>query len=151
MKKLAVFFCLMVLAATSVWLLNSKERGNVAYVTFPRGERIEVDVANDPAERAQGLSGRDGLEPGTGMLFDFGGAVSSPGIWMKDMRFPIDILWILNDEIVWIEHNAPVPQGEFIASFFPPVEATHVLELPAGFVRTYGLSLGDVVSVHADN
>ena len=46
-----------------------------------------------PEERSQGLSGRPNLAAGTGMLFVFEQA-GSYAFWMKDMRFPLDMVWI---------------------------------------------------------
>src|SRR5581483_7593288 len=54
---------------------------------------FNVEMATTPAEQACGLSGREGLADGTGMFFVFGsGGMQS--FWMKDMKFPIDIVWI---------------------------------------------------------
>src|SRR5918992_1579604 len=50
-----------------------------------------VELAVTPQERAQGLSGRPGLAPGTGMLFIFG-TEDLYSFWMKDMRFPLDMV-----------------------------------------------------------
>ena len=58
--------------------------------------RFEVEVAQTPAQRARGLSGRDSLAPGTGMLFVFETGRAS-AFWMKGMRFPLDFVWIGED------------------------------------------------------
>jgi hypothetical protein len=53
----------------------------------------EVTVAWTEAERERGLSGRDSLSAGEGMWF----VLPEPGrhgFWMKDMGFPIDLVWI---------------------------------------------------------
>ncbi|MGN6351023.1 MAG: DUF192 domain-containing protein, partial [Candidatus Nitrosocosmicus sp.] len=66
---------------------------------------IYVDLAITPDQQAKGLSIKNSLNDSEGMLFPF----DKPGdysFWMKDMKFPIDILWIdANNKIVHIEKN----------------------------------------------
>ena len=56
-------------------------------------QKITVEVADNDATREQGLSDRDKLDEGKGMLFDFTNTdFRKPGFWMKDMHFSIDII-----------------------------------------------------------
>src|SRR3989344_8724609 len=58
------------------------------------GVEYTLEMANTDAVRAKGLSGRDELCLRCGMLFVF----EQPGqyaFWMKDMRLPLDIVWLL--------------------------------------------------------
>ncbi|NNL68259.1 MAG: DUF192 domain-containing protein, partial [Myxococcales bacterium] len=71
-----------------------------------RGTTVAVEIAATPAERAQGLSGREALEPGHGMLF-LHEEPGAHGYWMKDMRFAIDILWLRSGRIVDVAHRVP--------------------------------------------
>jgi len=70
------------------------------------GQDIKVDLALTEAQREQGLSGRQSLNENEGMLFVF----DSPGnypFWMKDMNFPIDIIWLSEDgSVIYIKKNA---------------------------------------------
>src|SRR3990167_10190204 len=50
------------------------------------GIEITVEIADDPNEQSQGLSGRESLAPDSGMLFVFP-QPTMPGFWMKDMKF----------------------------------------------------------------
>ena len=108
-----------------------------------------VDVSATADERAQGLSGRESLDPMSGMLFLY--TTGTPySYWTKGMLFPIDILWIGSDcEIVEITPDLlPAPQGipdVEIVRVNPRVEASHVLELTAGASDTHGLNTGDKV------
>jgi len=100
-----------------------------------------VAVADTPALRERGLSSYTGLGPEEGMLFVFpqDGAYS---FWMKDMLFPIDILWIDADgHIVHIERS--VSPKSYPASFTPDSPARYVLEVPAGFSEEHGLTAGE--------
>ena len=69
-----------------------------------------VELAITPAERSQGLSGRDVLPTGTGMLFIFEGDQHLT-FWMPDMNFPLDMVWIDSGcRVVDATLNAPVPE-----------------------------------------
>ncbi|MDO8575927.1 MAG: DUF192 domain-containing protein, partial [bacterium] len=64
--------------------------------------------------------------------------------WMKDMLFPIDILWISADgRVVYMAEN--VSPDTYPQSFRPDAPARYVLELPAGYAGAHGVSVGDVV------
>lgn len=105
------------------------------------GGSFFVEVVDTPRGRSQGLSGRDELLPETGMFFIFP-RTDYHGIWMKDMKFSIDILWI--DElgvIVDIERN--VHPDTYPEVFKPGHPARFVLEIPAGAVDNSGLEVGE--------
>ena len=55
------------------------------------------------------------------------------GFWMKDMNFPIDILWLRNGRVVYVAENVPPPSsGETPVPITPAKSANLVLELEAG-------------------
>ena len=113
-----------------------------------RGVSIRVELAQTLFERAQGLGGRASLEDGAGMLFL--SDTRENIIWMKGMKFPIDIVWIHGGRIVDFEENAAPEPGvpdEFLTRYASDVPAEFVLELPAGFVRSHGIQMGDDVYV----
>jgi len=107
--------------------------------------KITVDVADSPSERTQGLSGRASLRPGSGLLFIFDEAAIH-GIWMKDMYFAIDIVWVAdNMQVVHIEQN--VTPDTYPTVFKPKSPARYVVEVPAGFVAEEGIKMGDLLTV----
>lgn len=109
-------------------------------------------VSESDYDRAKGLGGTDFLPEDGAMLFVFGSKSDIPpasaGIWMKDMRFPIDIFWIDAEAggektIVGIkEHATPESYPEI---FYPDRPASFVLEVPAGSAEKYGIKIGDEV------
>ena len=106
---------------------------------------IVAELATTPAEQEQGLSGRLALGQGRGMFFVFDHA-DKWGIWMKDMRFPIDILWAdENGMIITIEHD--VPPSSYPASFYPTALSSFVLEVPAGFAKAHAIAIGQQIVV----
>ncbi|MCX6741470.1 MAG: DUF192 domain-containing protein [Candidatus Parcubacteria bacterium] len=118
----------------------------VAEVTIGR-QATCAEVADQPAQRARGLSGRTSLAPDRGMLFAFPqSAIQS--FWMKEMNFSLDIIWINNNQIVEVWPNAPTPVGNRIPSYQPKNLANYVLEVPAGSLEKYGWQLGDAVKMN---
>ena len=126
------------------------------------GEKtFQVEVASTAFERAHGLSGRNGLAEGTGMLFVFD-SPSDQGFWMKDMKFPIDIIWIRGDSpsqispgetwegkvVGFVENAVPEPEKAVwnLKVYYPPEPVDHVFEVNAGDVKKYGIKVGDTVS-----
>jgi uncharacterized membrane protein (UPF0127 family) len=106
-------------------------------------EKFNVDVADDADKLVLGLSGRASLEPFDGMLFVFD-EMDTHGIWMKDMHFPIDILWLDEDaRVIYIVESAD--PSSFPSVFEPPHPAKYVLEVSSGFVGEEGVSIGTVV------
>ena len=103
---------------------------------------IPVELALDPVK---GLSGRESMNPGTGMLFSMPNACN---FWMKDMKFPLDIIWI-NDkqEVVDISENLPVPTSSFMPLYSPRRFAVYALEINGGEAKALGLNIGDAVEI----
>jgi uncharacterized membrane protein (UPF0127 family) len=95
------------------------------------------------------LSGRPSLAPGTGMLFIF----ETEGVyyfWMKDMRFPLDMVWIsAGCVVVDITKDAPPPEpGQALAElarYSPSQPAQYVLEINAGEAEAADIHAGDPV------
>jgi uncharacterized membrane protein (UPF0127 family) len=139
-----IFVALLALAAYLVFMPIANPKLPTATLAIG-SVSIAAELATTPDEQAQGLSGRMSLADGTGMFFVFDHA-DKWGIWMKDMRFPIDILWAdENGMIVTIEHD--VPPSSYPDSFYPTAPASYVLEVPAGFAETHGIAIGQQIVV----
>ena len=105
---------------------------------------VSVEIADTAALQKGGLSGRRGLAEDSGMLFVF----EKPGIygfWMKDMQFPIDILWISpNRRVIGVAES--LTPSSFPAVYYPPQEISFALELPAGLTKRKSIREGmDVI------
>jgi hypothetical protein len=116
--------------------------------TIELGDRVlHVQVAETLYQTHKGLGDRDTLAPYDGMLFLFD-FPKKPGIVMRDMRFPIDIVWLYDGTVVDIAPNVPIEPGvsEFeLTRYYPREEATMVLELPAGWSGQHNLEIGDTL------
>jgi uncharacterized membrane protein (UPF0127 family) len=104
---------------------------------------IKIDVADSDEERQRGLSGRQILPEGTGMLFIMP-TNGYPSVWMPDMHFALDILWI-DDTLKVVHIEEDVRPESYPATFRPDVPARYFLEVPSGFVQKNNIALGDAV------
>lgn len=111
-----------------------------------RGRTFEIEVADNVNKRDKGLGDRDSLAAGHGMYFPFDTAQRWV-FWMKDMRFPIDIIWIREGKVVDIDHSVPVPTTLPLDTFSPSEPADAVLELNAGVAEDIGLVPGDEIVI----
>lgn len=104
---------------------------------------LNIEVADTDEERILGLSGRTSLGENDGLLFVFK-KEGKYGFWMKDMNFPIDIIWIGKDKkIVHVESN--VLPSSYPKVFFPQELSLYVLEVSAGFLNKNNIKIGDFV------
>ena len=111
------------------------------------GKVVYARVADTDETRQKGLSGTSGLGPSDGMLFIFD-VPGRWGMWMKDMRYSLDMVWMDSDKkIVYIAQN--VSPGSYPKVFLPDTDSLYVLELPAGFVAANHVALGQIVGFTA--
>ncbi len=139
------FIFFIVLAAGFLFLGNRKTGYETAKIEI-RGTVIEAEIADTLRKRTQGLSGRPGLAENKGMLFIFK-IPYKYGFWMKDMNFPIDIIWINSDKIVDFAENVQPSAGDSLPIFRPSAAADKVLELSAGSVERLNIKVGDVAAL----
>lgn len=137
-----------VLGLSSYGLLKLDDGTSPQVTAVCRGVRqvqgISLEVADTDAERVKGLSDRPSLPDDCGLLFVYGQA-SRHGIWMKDMHFPIDIVWLDEDKKIvhLLEHVQPETYPDV---FQPSAPARYIIELNAGMAQQSGFSVGRQLS-----
>ena len=112
-----------------------------------------VKIADDNLTRGKGLSGQLSLPDDHGMLFIF----DNPAIqtfWMKDMLFPIDIVWISDTCLVaGITPNIPIPLESTAINELPRYQSgspvKYVLEIAQGQAKVWDIKIGDPVLWHS--
>ena len=120
----------------------SQKEGHVLKVGTAR---VLIDIADTPPLRERGLSGRRLLLDDQGMYFIF----DHPGMypfWMKEMNFPIDIIWI-GEHMSVVDITKSASPSSFPQTFVSSVPALYVLEVQAGFAERYGVKIGDQVEI----
>jgi len=112
---------------------------------------LKVGIADDEAERKEGLSGKSSLPEAEGLLFDFGQKDIYPSFWMRGMLIPIDIIWINDGKVVKIDKNLQPPAKETSDSslklYYPDKPIDYVLEVNAGFADKNGVEIGTEVGL----
>lgn len=106
---------------------------------------IYLEQVNDPAGRAVGLAKYDSLPLTQGMLFVFE-PHSQACMWMKDMQFAIDMVWLDPDRRV-IKIEKSVPPDSYPTSFCSEQPAQYVIELAAGVADKAGLKVGQQITL----
>ena len=110
------------------------------FLLYVGNEYFFVTLAANAADRRKGLSGTPSLREREGKLFVFPRS-DTYGFWMKDMNYPIDIIWFDADGyVVHIESN--VSPETYPQTLSPKSEARYVLEIAAGKSAEYGIDIG---------
>ncbi|WP_226005237.1 DUF192 domain-containing protein [Natrinema salinisoli] len=112
---------------------------------------VDVEIADDPAERYTGLSDHDSLEPGDGMLFVYDEEQDLTFV-MREMDFDIDIIYIGADGEITSIHHARAPRpGEDGETLQYPGRGKWVLEVPRGYANETGIEVGDEVEIDLES
>lgn len=106
---------------------------------------ISVEIVETSAEKARGLSGRESLPQSQGLLFLFDTAAQHQ-FWMKDMKIPIDIIWISTDKKV-VDITENLDPDTYPKTFTSSKPAQYILETNAFFAQTHGIRVGDIVDL----
>ncbi len=132
---------LVAVVALLLAFVSSPSQSNTLSVN---GNTFFVEKVSSSSDLARGLSGRAAIANNQAMLFDFKRA-EKPCIWMKDMKFAIDIVWVdTQKKVVHLQKN--VRPETYPAQFCPQGLARYVLEVRAGRAEEVGLGLGAAVS-----
>ncbi len=111
---------------------------------------LTATVASAPETQMRGVSVLSGLAEDRGMLFVFA-EPRELTFWMKDVTFPIDIMWIRDERVVDVTANVPVAPphtpDQQLPRYSPKEPADQVLETAAGWTGRHGVNVGDRVKL----
>ncbi len=145
---LAALFLLPVGMCCVIALLNTyhnvqtenEGKGDIRQISINH-QLVSLELVTSSADREKGLSDRAYLPLNSGMLFVFDHEDVYP-FWMKDMHFPLDIVWFDRGSVVDVKMlTAPLP-GQSPAIYAPTKKADRVLEVNAGQADVLGLKIG---------
>lgn len=138
---------IIIIAGSFVLFFSSKTTISVHQVVID-GKVIKVEIAQTAAEREHGLSGHEPLTDNEGMLFIFD-QPGPQGFWMKDMLFPLDIVWLAPSGVEGIVKIVDITRDakpeSFPATFSPAIPAQYVLEVNANLADKNNWVIGDEV------
>ncbi|MDD3506785.1 MAG: DUF192 domain-containing protein [Sulfurimonas sp.] len=153
MKKILLVYLLLIVSVGVLALM----RGNFSFPNNPfkkseviiNNKTFTVGLAKSEKEKMTGLSGRNSLDENSGMLFIFS-KKDTYSFWMKEMKFPIDIIFIDTDKVVDVIQNASIPSTKNVALL--PIykgaqPANYVLEIKAGAAQKNKIKIGDKVTI----
>ncbi|WP_376873799.1 DUF192 domain-containing protein [Albirhodobacter sp. R86504] len=104
--------------------------------------QFRIEIADDEAERAQGLMFRDSISSSAGMLFVYE-TEASRAFWMKNTLIPLDIMFFDGaGELLNIVASAQPLREDALPS---EGKAQFVLEIQGGLAAKLGLTAGDVL------
>lgn len=111
------------------------------------GHTFIVEVAQTATQKEKGLSGRSSLAADHGMYFPF----DTPGFyafWMKDMKFPLDIVYISRGKVIAVYRNVAPKPNPYNTVVKPNQPADSVLEINAGIAQKDGITNGSTVTTN---
>ena len=117
-----------------------------AEAIVPNGTRIQLEVARTPEQQAKGLMYRPALPDNQGMLFPFSFA-QPVRFWMKNVPVPLDMVFLENGVIKYIQASAPPCTSETCPTYGPDVLIDTVIELRSGRAAELNLRNGDQVKI----
>ena len=131
-KKIFIITILIFAIFVFAGSLFLAQKNNNFYKKISLGDVVlKTEIALSPLEKQKGLSGRNYMGENNAMLFVF----SQPDLypfWMKDMKFPIDIIW-LDDNLKIINVEKNVSPKTYPEEFLPHLPAKFVLEVNGGW------------------
>jgi hypothetical protein len=142
--KNRLFLWIIALAVILGTIYGVYLRQTTGITLHSNGQAYHLAVAKTESVQEKGLGDRESMPVNQGMLFIF----DAPAVrcfWMKDMHFPLDIIWLNSaKQVVFIESK--VSQNTYPQSFCPPELAKYVIELNAGQAATANIQIGQTLS-----
>jgi uncharacterized membrane protein (UPF0127 family) len=100
-------------------------------------KELPLEIMSTPNAISTGMMGRSDMDGG--MLFVFP-EIGERSFWMKDCLIPLDIVFIINNNISKVHYNCPPCNKDKCKSYRGI--ANKVLEIPSG---RYNINEGDVL------
>jgi uncharacterized membrane protein (UPF0127 family) len=137
--------CLLALAALAAGAGAAFAAPAVIPLTLPSGKSLQVEVMVSDEDRAMGLMFRPSLPEDRGLIFAFGSS-EFHGFWMKNCRFPIDMVWLdETKQVVHVAEAVPPCKADPCPVYEPLRRARYVIELNAGQARREKAVVGSTI------
>lgn len=108
--------------------------------------KIELEVANTPAQQQLGLMFRKDLPANRGMLFPFN-PPTVVNFWMKNVSIPLDMIFVRDGIVEYIAHDVPPCTEEPCPLYNSRVEIDQVIELAGGRAKELNIQRGDSILI----
>ncbi|MFA4941764.1 MAG: DUF192 domain-containing protein [Patescibacteria group bacterium] len=149
MKKISlIIIAIVILSAILVFFSFSAAKQEEFINTVKINDKeIKVEIAKTNLEQYWGLSGRKNICPDCGMLF-VSGNKRERNFVMRDMMFPLDIVWIDNEKIIKIDRDLQPESSSNLTSYESGKPVDYVLEVNAGFCANNNIKIGDKIWIN---
>jgi len=145
-KKILFIGILVGIVVVSGILLTARIQKQESSVCW-QNHCFRVELALTPQDQRRGLMFREQLDRDSGMLFVYE-EEEKRTLWMKNMLFPLDIIWIdSNNEVVFIKEYVQPCRENTCPLFHSDKNAQYVLEINGGRAQKIGLSVGDRMEI----
>jgi uncharacterized protein len=118
----------------------------IVFKTNKKNIELICEVAKTFAEKANGLMYREKLEKNKGMLFSF----VIPWyrfFWMKNVKIPLDIIFVNRKKMILKIHEAPIEKGFFYKMYSSHGFCKHVIETNRGFCKENNIVKNSYVDI----
>ena len=145
-SRICAYICAGVIFLGVMFLfLGAQGTHSSSSVLHLPADDIFLAIADTPAARERGLSGADMLAENSAMLFVFD-MPDRYAFWMKDMKFPLDIIW-LDPAFKIVDIKSNLSPETYPATFAPKENSLYVLEANAFFAEKNNLNIGDILNI----
>lgn len=148
-KKIIIFIIIIIIITViiiskTIASFDDLNHTSLSFVIINK-TKINIIKAVTALEIEKGLGGYEKLPADTGMLF-YLNKRDIHTFWMKEMKFPIDIIWIDEDQIVDISKNVPIAKDNNLKLYQPRSAVNFVLEVPAGYCDKNNIKVSDKIA-----
>jgi len=154
MKKILLVIAILLIVIGAIRFTQGYLKGKEPFlfkktpIVTINDHNFKVAVAASQKEQEIGLSETKSLQQDQGMIFLF----QKPdyySFWMRNMKFPIDIIYISNDTVVTIKNDVQTPKNnnDNLTIYTPTKPSDKVLEIQAGLSEKYNFKNGDKVKI----
>src|SRR3989344_4796204 len=135
---------LILLVISLVFVIGCRDNSGYNKACF-NSKCIELEVMRTLEEKQNGLMFRESLDYNKGLLFLYE-EEGERNFWMKNVKFPIDIIFLdKDDKIIHIETNVPSCLEDPCPIYSPNRKALNVIEVNSGFTIENNINVGDMV------
>ncbi|MBT3690560.1 DUF192 domain-containing protein [bacterium] len=107
---------------------------------------LKIKVVTSKIDMLKGLSGKKDLPQDQGMLFIYDD-YEIRNFHMNNMNFPLDIIWLKDNEIVGIEHEVPLLINNEVTRVNSKSKINMVLEVNSKWAQNNDINIGDIIGL----
>jgi len=151
MKKIVItIICILILFVYQITKTNGESLKPVStdFVVI-KNQKVFLDVADNREKITRGLMGVDNIAENQGMVFLFK-KHDYKTFWMKNMKIPLDIVFISNEKIAKIYNEVPVCEKYPCPLYESKYKIDSVIEFKKGFCEKYNVKVGDKIKFSQD-